>query len=51
MVPVPNVGVGSVRDAVIGLQSARVPYFPGLSYGIVGRRQREALAAQRAKLG
>jgi len=33
------------RDAVIGLQSARVPYFPGLSYGIVGRRQREALAA------
>ncbi len=33
------------HDAVIGLQSARVPYFPGLSYGIVGRRQRDALAA------
>lgn len=33
------------HDAVIGLQSARVPYFPGLSYGIVGRKQREALAA------
>jgi len=33
------------RDAVIGLQSARVPYFPGLSYGIVGRKQLDALAA------
>ncbi|MGZ3446702.1 MAG: metallophosphoesterase family protein, partial [Myxococcaceae bacterium] len=33
------------HDAVIGLQSARVPYFPGLSYGIVGRKQRNALAA------
>jgi 3',5'-cyclic AMP phosphodiesterase CpdA len=32
------------HDAVIGLQSARVPYFPGLSYGVVGRKQREALA-------
>ena len=32
------------EDAVIGLQSARVPYFPGLSYGIVGRKQRDALA-------
>ena len=32
------------QDAVIGLQSARVPYFPGLSYGVVGRKQREALA-------
>jgi len=32
-------------DAVIGLQSARVPYFPGLSYGVVGRKQRDALAA------
>ena len=32
------------QDAVIGLQSARVPYFPGLSYGFVGSRQREALA-------
>ena len=33
------------RDAVIGLQSARVPYFPGLSYGVVGQKQRDALAA------
>ena len=33
------------HDAVIGLLSARVPYFPGLSYGFVGRRQRDALAA------
>jgi len=33
------------HDAVIGLQSARVPYFPGLSYGIVGRKQRDALGA------
>jgi 3',5'-cyclic AMP phosphodiesterase CpdA len=33
------------RDAVIGLQSARVPYFPGLSYGVVGKAQRRALAA------
>ena len=32
------------RDAVIGLQSARVPYFPGLSYGIVGQKQLDALA-------
>jgi 3',5'-cyclic AMP phosphodiesterase CpdA len=31
------------EDAIVGLQSARVPYFPGLSYGVVGRRQREAL--------
>jgi len=32
------------QDAIIGLESARVPYFPGLSYGVVGRRQREALS-------
>jgi len=31
--------------AVVGLLSARVPPMPGLSYGIVGRAQREALRA------
>lgn len=40
----PFVRLLGAEDAVIGLLSARVPYFPGLSYGIVGRAQREALA-------
>ncbi len=31
--------------AVVGLCSARVPPVPGMSYGFVGRRQREALRA------
>jgi len=40
----PFVRLLGAQDAVIGLLSARVPYFPGLSYGVVGRAQREALA-------
>ena len=40
----PFVRLLGAEDAVIGLLSARVPYFPGLSYGVVGRAQREAVA-------
>ena len=40
----PFVRLLGAEDAVIGLLSARVPYFPGLSYGVVGRAQRDALA-------
>ena len=33
------------RDAVVGLCSARVPRFPGMSFGVIGRPQLEALQA------
>lgn len=33
------------RDAVVGLCSARVPRFPGMSFGLIGEAQRKALQA------
>jgi 3',5'-cyclic AMP phosphodiesterase CpdA len=33
------------HDAVVGLCSARVPRFPGMSFGVIGRPQLEALGA------
>jgi len=41
----PFVRLLGARDAVVGLCSARVPRFPGMSFGVIGRPQLEALAA------
>jgi 3',5'-cyclic AMP phosphodiesterase CpdA len=41
----PVVRLLGAADAVVGLCSARVPRFPGMSFGVIGRRQLEALEA------
>jgi len=39
----PVVRLLGAGDAVVGLCSARVPHFPGMSYGVIGRLQLDAL--------
>jgi len=39
----PVVRLLGAEDAVVGLCSARVPRFPGMSFGVIGRLQLEAL--------
>ncbi|MHB8874051.1 MAG: metallophosphoesterase family protein [Myxococcaceae bacterium] len=43
--PFPFVRLLGEEAAVVGLRSARVPHFPGLSYGVVGKAQLESLRA------
>ncbi len=41
--PFPFVRLLGEEVAVVGLSSARVPYFPGLSYGVIGKKQLQGL--------